>query len=94
MEFDDQAKGLERLGLSTPLTIPVRLLTRSRYSGIEAGAFEVMVEGLERDWLRLLGPRCVKIPVAHSGHYIHRDQPAVFLAEVDALLGEQRASGR
>jgi pimeloyl-ACP methyl ester carboxylesterase len=87
-EFDDQSRGLDRIDMTTPLNVPGRMLTRTRFPGIESGTFEKMVHSLENDWVRLLGDRCVKKAVAGSGHYIHQDRPDVVVAELRSLIAE------
>lgn len=88
VEFDNQARNLERIDLKIPLDVPVRMLTRTTFTGLEAGSFETMVHSLESDWVRLLGRRCVKSAVPHSGHYIHKEHPEVVVAEVRSLNAE------
>ncbi len=84
-EFDAQVLCLATLNLQTPLTVPVRLLTRTQFQPIEMGAFESMVRTLETDWLRLLGIQKV-LHVKGAGHYIHQDQPDTVAQELQALI--------
>jgi len=93
-EFDDQSRGLDRIDLKTPLNVPVRMLTRTRFPGIESGSFEAMVHSLERDWSCLLGGRCERKAVADSGHYIHQDRPEVVIAELRSLIAELTVAGK
>jgi pimeloyl-ACP methyl ester carboxylesterase len=92
-EFDDQATCLERIDMKTPMTIPVRLLTRTKFEVIESGSFETMVHSLENDWRRLLGVQNIH-RVAGAGHYIHKDQPEVVVQELRSLIGELSANNK
>ncbi len=89
-EFDDQDKCVRGLESQQPLGKPVRLLTRSRFSGIEAGSFEQMVHSLESEWQGLLGAERIE-RVSSAGHYIHKDRPRAVVDAVEALVAEVRA---
>lgn len=83
-EFEAQDQCQQRLAAQPPLTLPVRLLVRTRYAPPEHGAFEALVHELERDWLRQSGAPRVEA-VEGSGHYIQSDRPAAVLAAIEAL---------
>lgn len=90
-EFDDQAQCLERIDMKTPLSKPVRLLTKTQFDLTEQGSYKTMVRSLEDDWIRLLGAKRAQA-VAGSGHYIHQDRPDIVIRELRSLIGE--LSGR
>lgn len=91
-EFDDQTLCLDRIDTTTPLAMPVRLLTKTRFQAIELGSFETMVHSLEDDWRHLLGVQDI-LRVADSGHYIHHDQPAIVLEVLRSLVNEAPLRG-
>jgi hypothetical protein len=84
-EFDDQARCLERLQSSPMPGVPVRLLVRGRYAGLEAGAFEAMARRLEVDWARRLHAPSVQA-VDGAGHYLQRDRPDVVADAIVAVV--------
>lgn len=86
-EFDAQNQCLGSFDAKSPLAVPVRLLTKTKFTGIERGAFETMVHSLENDWMRLLGAKSIN-RVRGAGHYIHHDQPDIVVQEIRALIKE------
>jgi pimeloyl-ACP methyl ester carboxylesterase len=88
-EFDDQTRCLERLQSSPMPGVPVRLLVRGRYAGLEAGAFEAMARRLEVDWARRLHALSVQA-VDGAGHYLQRDRPDVVADAIVSVVGAAR----
>jgi pimeloyl-ACP methyl ester carboxylesterase len=86
-EFDDQSSCLENIDFNSPLAVPSRVLLRTEFHQIEAGAFEKIVAGLVPDWKKFTGTKELNY-VAKSGHYIHREHPQVVLDAIDAVQAE------
>jgi pimeloyl-ACP methyl ester carboxylesterase len=84
-EFDDMALCMDRLKLDQPTTVPARVLVSTVRPAIEQGAFDQMLQGLRPDWLRFTGAAQLQ-SVPAAGHYIHKDQPAVVVQAVNAVL--------
>lgn len=80
-EFDDQSACIERLDLSKPLAIPVRVLSRTRFAPMESGGFADLARRLQDDWTRLTGATRVE-RIEGAGHYIHHDRPDAVVAAV------------
>ena len=89
-EFDDQSLCSGQLQGQALPAVPVRLLVRERFTGIESGAFERVVHELEGDWSERLG--CVAVTrVAGGGHYLQRDQPRTVSDAIAAVVAVARA---
>lgn len=87
-EFDDQTACNERLSALPVPAVPVRLLVRERYTGLEAGAFEAAMRRLQADWAERL--RTTAEPIAGSGHYVQRDRPDAVAEAITALVSAVR----
>jgi pimeloyl-ACP methyl ester carboxylesterase len=88
-EFDDQSRCTERLQALPMPSVPVRLLVRGRFAGLEAGAFENVARRLQTDWSKQLGGVAIE-PVAGAGHYIQRDRPDAVAAAVAEVVATAR----
>jgi pimeloyl-ACP methyl ester carboxylesterase len=93
-EFDDQALCNAELEAAHHAPgMPVRLLVRERFTGLESGAFERAVHGLEEDRARRLGGAAVtRVPGA--GHYLQRDRPQAVAAAIAEVVAEVVAAAR
>lgn len=74
-EFDAQARCTDAWDADPPLAVPVRVLARRDFRGLEQGAFEAMFRELQQDWLRRTGAARVEL-LPDTGHYLQKDQPA------------------
>ena len=92
-EFDAQENCLQELERLASPGVPVRVLTRSRFDIAESGAFKTMVRSLEPDWRTLVGAERIEA-VDGAGHYIHRDQPALVIAAIDAVAAQSRSRSK
>ncbi|WP_158218872.1 alpha/beta fold hydrolase [Roseateles aquatilis] len=89
-EFNMQQECVDALLQKPRPDVPVRVLTRTVYSPMEAASgFEAMVHGLEPNWLPLTGAARLQ-PVEGSGHYIQRDKPEVVVEAIDEVTREAR----
>lgn len=75
-EFDAQTRCLDAWEAAAPLQAPTRVMMRADFKGLEQGAFERTMRGLQHDWLRLTGASRVET-VSGTGHYLQQDQPRV-----------------
>ncbi|MFO1268150.1 MAG: alpha/beta hydrolase family protein [Rubrivivax sp.] len=91
-EFDDQALCNSELAAWRLPAVPVRLLVRERFTGLEAGAFERAVRRLEADWSQRLGG-VEATRVAGAGHYLQRDRPRVVSEAISAVAALAVAAG-
>ncbi|MBO9689214.1 MAG: alpha/beta hydrolase [Mitsuaria chitosanitabida] len=90
VEFNMQQECVDALLQKPRPEVPVRVLTRTVYSPVEAASgFESMVHGLEPNWLPLVGGKGLQ-PVPGAGHYIQRDKPEVVVAAIEAVTQEAR----
>ena len=88
VEFNMQQECVDALLQKPRPDVPVRVLTRTAYSPMEAASgFETMVHGLEPNWLPLTGAKGLQ-PVEGAGHYIQRDKPDVVVAAIEAVTKE------
>lgn len=91
VEFNMQQECVDALLQKPRPDVPVRVLTRTVYSPVEAASgFESMVHGLEPNWLPLVGGKGLQ-PVPGAGHYIQRDKPDVVVAAIEAVTKEAQA---
>lgn len=74
-EFDAQARCIDAWDAAPPLQLPVRVLARRDFRGLEQGAFEAVFRELQQDWLRRTGAARVEL-LPDTGHYLQKDQPA------------------
>ena len=88
-EFDDQTICLNELAHLPMPAVPVRLLVRGTFTGLEAGAFEAVARRLELDWLQLLGTPALQ-RVQGAGHYIQKDRPDAVVDAVAAVVAAAR----
>jgi pimeloyl-ACP methyl ester carboxylesterase len=86
-EFDGQAACLERLQTSALPRMPVRLLVRGEFRGLEAGTFESVVHRLEADWARRLGV-AAPIRIDRAGHYLQRERPQQVSETIASVVNE------
>jgi pimeloyl-ACP methyl ester carboxylesterase len=89
-EFDDQTACLASLDAAKLPRVPVRLLVRGEFRGLEAGAFEAAARQLAADWTRRLRIDAPTV-VEGAGHYIQRDKPNEV---VDAIASAAASSAR
>lgn len=93
-EFLQQQDCVDALLRKPRPDVPVRVLTRTVYSPMEAASgFEAMVHGLEPNWLPLVGGTGLQ-PVEGAGHYIQRDKPQVVVQAIEAVVREARERAR
>lgn len=88
-EFDDQAACNDRLAALPMPDVPVRLLVRERYAGLEAGAFEGAMRRLQVDWAARL--RTTAERMSGSGHYVQRDRPDAVAEAIIAVAATARS---
>lgn len=88
-EFDEMASCNARLNMSTPLRVPARVLVRTKFEGMEAGAFEQMSRHLQSDWGRLAGVDRVE-PINGAGHYIQKDRPQAVIDAIASIRQQSR----
>ena len=88
-EFDDQTACLAKLDAAKLPRLPVRLLVRGEFRGLDAGAFEAAARRLSADWARRLR---IDAPTAvgGAGHYIQRDQPKAVADAIASTVGASR----
>lgn len=84
-EFDDQAVCVDRLRALPMPRVPVRLLVRGEFRGLEAGSFEAVARQLEADRARLLGVAAAQ-RVEGAGHYLQRDRPQAVSAAIAEVV--------
>ncbi len=90
-EFDDQAQCAGELEARRFPAVPVKLLVRERFTGLEVGAYERLAHRLEADWAARLGG--VEVTrVAGTGHYLQRDRPRAVGDAIIAAVVAARAA--
>ena len=88
-EFDDMGQCLERLDLRQPLAAAARVLVRTRFESVEAGAFEAMTHRHEAEWLNYTGAARIET-IPGSGHYIQKDNPQAVIAAIASVSAAWR----
>ena len=83
-EFRDQSVCLDKVDMSKPVAVPVRLLVSGRSEPGATRAFSAMLDKLRNDWLHLLGAPQLQV-VEQSGHYLQKDAPEVVLKAIDEV---------
>ena len=87
-EFDSQAECLNtEIDISTPVTVPVKLLVSGRFRPEENAKYQEMLGTLRKDWARILGVSSPKT-VWNSGHYIHKESPDEVVLAIDSAVSE------
>jgi pimeloyl-ACP methyl ester carboxylesterase len=92
-EFDDQTACVSKLDQAKLARVPVRLLVRGEFRGLEAGAFEVAARRLASDWARRLRIDSPTI-VEGAGHYIQRDKPNAVLDAIASTISAPACQAR